>query len=345
MDAPWLVELDADPEVRRFTGGGAAPTEAEIRSGPLARILAWHDRSVDLGYWWIHDRETDGVGAGPPLGWVHVRPVIWADDPLSADPRQAALELGWRLHRRAWGRGVATETAAALADDAIGRLGATRLAAVALPDNDASFRVMERLGLRYAGVRLLHGGERCVEYGRDAADPPGTEPARVWLRELGVASADQPALRAMLVHAFGGGGEADLVRSLLHVGRSVVVLVAEDPGSGEILGMAALSPAAAPASVACLGPVAVRSDARSRGIGSRLVRAALTWAAGQGFSASAVLGDPAWYARFGFEPASPRGYTCRWTADDAFMVRALEGGQLPPPGIINWDPRFEALEP
>jgi putative acetyltransferase len=273
---------------------------------------------------------------------VHLRPAAWAEDPLSVDPRQT-LELGWRLHRRAWGRGVATETAAALADDAFTRLGATRVAAAALPDHDASFRVMERLGMRYAGVRSLPGGFRCIEYGRDAGETPRPGPARVRIRPLGDEPAERQAVSDVLVEAFGGPGEAELVWAMIAARRSVMVLVAEDPGGGGVQGVAVLSAAGAPAGVACLGPVAVRADVRARGIGGRLVRAALTRAAEQGFNASAVLGDPAWYARFGYEPATPQGFTCRWTAEDAFMVRALEGGHLPPPGIIVWDPHFDLL--
>lgn len=342
-DAAWMAELDADASVRRYTGGGPAPTVDEITAGPLRRVLAWHERSPDLGYWWIHGREEPA--AAPPLGWVHLRPVVWAADPLTTDASE--LELGWRLHRRAWGRGAATETAAALAADAFCRLGTRRIAAVAMPDNDASFRVMERLGMRFAGQRRLHGDIQCIEYAMDRAVAPqghGDGPPvriRPWRADEGHEAA---AVANLLQAAFDGPGEARLVAALARADRLSVVMVAEDESSGEVLGVAAISPAAAPAGVACLAPVAVRADVRGRAIGARLVRAALRGAAEHGFTAAAVIGDPAWYPRFGFEPAEPQGFRCRWDAGDAFMIRALEGGTLPAAGVIAWDAAFDLFD-
>ncbi|HEX4816952.1 MAG TPA: GNAT family N-acetyltransferase, partial [Nonomuraea sp.] len=58
-------------------------------------------------------------------------------------------ELGYRLHRRAWGKGYATEGSRALIDKAFGELGARRVFAQTMAVNLRSRRVMEKCGLRH----------------------------------------------------------------------------------------------------------------------------------------------------------------------------------------------------
>lgn len=65
---------------------------------------------------------------------------------IQEDRTQA--ELGWVLHRDHWGHGYTTEAAAALADYARRCLGVKRLFACCDSENTASFRVMEKLGMR-----------------------------------------------------------------------------------------------------------------------------------------------------------------------------------------------------
>jgi RimJ/RimL family protein N-acetyltransferase len=63
-------------------------------------------------------------------------------------------ELGYRLRRACWGRGLATEGARALIDLAFGELDASRVWAQTMTVNRASRAVMERCGMRY--VRRFH---------------------------------------------------------------------------------------------------------------------------------------------------------------------------------------------
>ena len=110
--------------------------------------------------------------------------------------------------------------------------------------------------------------------------------------------ADAPAIAALLAQAFGGADEAGLVTALRHDGDLALSLVAE--AGGAALGHVALSPLTAPAPAFALAPLAVHPALQGRGLGAALVRAALTAA---GDHAVVVLGDPAYYARFGFAPA------------------------------------------
>ena len=63
-------------------------------------------------------------------------------------PLGAQMEIGWRLVRRAWGNGYATEAAQASLEDAFGRIGLNEVLAFTAPDNLRSQAVMARLRLQ-----------------------------------------------------------------------------------------------------------------------------------------------------------------------------------------------------
>jgi RimJ/RimL family protein N-acetyltransferase len=132
-DVPDLVELDADPEVMRFITG--APNSREVyETELLPRMLVWDDRP--FGY-------LIAEHAGRFVGWFHLRPSV-ADSEI--------LELGYRLRREVWGRGLATEGARALVGHAFEALDQPAVDACAHPDNAASIRVMLKCGMRRVGT-------------------------------------------------------------------------------------------------------------------------------------------------------------------------------------------------
>ncbi|MFJ8581949.1 GNAT family N-acetyltransferase [Micromonospora sp. NPDC093277] len=138
-DVDHLVELDADPEVMRYLTNGR-PTPIEIvRDESLPRIVAQYDRHPGLGRWAALDRTT-----GDFLGWFALDP--------SGDGAEA--ELGYRLRRPAWGRGLAAEGARALVGHAFEAVGVRRVWAETMAVNARSRAVMAKAGLRY--VRTFH---------------------------------------------------------------------------------------------------------------------------------------------------------------------------------------------
>lgn len=58
-----------------------------------------------------------------------------------------AIEVAWRLGRRYWGHGYATEAARAALDDGFGRVGLKEIVSMTALGNEASVRVMEHLGM------------------------------------------------------------------------------------------------------------------------------------------------------------------------------------------------------
>jgi putative acetyltransferase len=123
---------------------------------------------------------------------------------------------------------------------------------------------------------------------------------------------DAARVRALLVDAFGGPAEAELVDKLRAAGDLVLALVAEMPDA--IVGYVAfprltLDLDARSVPVIGLAPIGVATAFQRQGIGSALIHAGLARLTDRGERLVFVLGEPAYYARFGFavdpEFASP----------------------------------------
>jgi RimJ/RimL family protein N-acetyltransferase len=136
-DADNLFELDSDPEVVRYANpGGETKTREEITGEVLPRIISWYERSGGkFGYWAAIEKAS-----GEFLGWFEFKP-------FDEDPEE--IELGYRLKRSAWGKGYATEGSRALVRKGFTELGVRRIVAIALVENGASVRVMQKAGLRF----------------------------------------------------------------------------------------------------------------------------------------------------------------------------------------------------
>jgi len=151
---------------------------------------------------------------------------------------------------------------------------------------------------------------------------------------------DGPAIRAVHLAAFGGPTEADLVDALRGSGDVALSLVALM--NGEIVGHALFTNLAAPFPAVALAPLAVRPDHQRRGIGSLLIRQGLTQLWMGGTRAVFVLGDPAYYGRFGFSAEKAAGFETPY-AGEHFMVLQI-GGALPETsGTLNYAPAFARL--
>jgi putative acetyltransferase len=157
-------------------------------------------------------------------------------------------------------------------------------------------------------------------------------------------AADGPHVRRLLEHAFGGTDEADLVDRLMRDGKLALTLIAErdDRIVGCVafprLAIAGESGDTAPA--VGLAPLAVAADVRRRDIGGALVRAGLARLRDMDETLVFVLGDPAYYRRFGFEAADP-AFRSPYSGPH-FMQARLRGGG-PESGTIRYPVAFAAL--
>ncbi|MGI5212657.1 GNAT family N-acetyltransferase [Plantactinospora sp. CA-290183] len=144
--------------------------------------------------------------------------------------------------------------------------------------------------------------------------------------------ADTAAIRQLVADAFATPdhrvpAEVGLVEALRDSDAWLPELSMVAEGDGELVGYALLSrvtvePGAIPALV--LGPVAVPPERQRRGYGQDVVRAALDAATELGERLVVVLGNPAYYRRFGFEPAARFGLTSPWSGlGDPWQVLLL----------------------
>ena len=152
---------------------------ARAHQGVVDRRAAWRLFKASAGSWVI-----DGAGwwvvellaTREPVGMVGA----FHREGAAGQVDKGELELGWTVFRRHWGRGFATEAAAAALDFGLHVLGAERAIAHIDADNAASIRVSEHLGMRYEaevdfyGVRL---GRYAIDRGAALRGPTPTRQA------------------------------------------------------------------------------------------------------------------------------------------------------------------------
>lgn len=154
---------------------------------------------------------------------------------------------------------------------------------------------------------------------------------------------DFPAVHAVTAAAFGREDEAQLVARIRVSEQYVPKLsfVAEE--AGEIFGHVMLSYVGlAGSQVLELAPLSVEPGRQGEGVGSALVRHALGAAEKQGEPLVLVLGNPAYYGRFGFVLAAEHGIQ---PPEDAlapsFQVALLPAYHESLRGRVTWPPAFE----
>lgn len=149
--------------------------------------------------------------------------------------------------------------------------------------------------------------------------------------------------------AFKRDGEAQLVDRLRARGMVTLSLVALK--DGEVVGHVLFSPVRLvngedSFDLIGLGPVAVDPEHQREGIGSRLINAGLEEIRQAGHAAVVVLGDPAFYERFGFGPAQRYGirYSDPNVPPKAFQVLELRRGILDEhPGVVHYCEEFNEV--
>jgi ribosomal-protein-alanine N-acetyltransferase len=131
-DVPDAHPVFRDPEVGRFMVGGADATLADTQDR-IVRYMA-HQKRHGFAKWAVRLQDT-----GEYIG----------DAGIMTLPATGEVELGYRLARSHWGRGLATEIAAAWLQHGLEDLEFPRIIAFADPKNTASIRVLEKLGMTF----------------------------------------------------------------------------------------------------------------------------------------------------------------------------------------------------
>lgn len=154
---------------------------------------------------------------------------------------------------------------------------------------------------------------------------------------------DLASVHAVNAACFPTEVEARLVDALRAAGNLTLSLVAER--DGEVVGHVAFSPvtidgAPEPRGVG-LAPLAVLEPHRRAGLGAALVREGLERCRSAGWAFAVVLGDPAYYGRFGFRPARELGLHDEYGGGDAFQaLELIPGVPAGRSGLVRYAPQF-----
>jgi RimJ/RimL family protein N-acetyltransferase len=140
-DEPEMAAINRDPDVTRLLN---RPLDEAAIDG-FYRLMVGHWDQHGYGPWALESLEPDHLGEFLGLAGLAMIPPYLSG--AGAGP-----ELGWRLKRTAWGRGLATESSMAARDDAFGRLGLPEIVSIIHPENARSQRVAGKLGFQLRGL-------------------------------------------------------------------------------------------------------------------------------------------------------------------------------------------------
>lgn len=148
-DSTDFIDLERDPEVMHFLNGGAVDHDTTDPND----VTFLMPRGTEP-YVWTARRTVDGEF----VGWFCLFP-----------ESETLAEIGYRLRRKHWGQGLASEGAAALVNWGFETTGYGRIVACTMSVNRGSRRVMEKIGMRHARTVSI-----------DADHLPGSEYGEVW---------------------------------------------------------------------------------------------------------------------------------------------------------------------
>ena len=131
-DKEEIFKLHSDPEVQKYTGEPLVESIEEIEKAIKART---------------RDHEKYGYGRWATILKSEMQFVGWAG--LAYLPEFDKVDLGYRLKKKYWGMGIATEASKAIIDYGFNVLNLDLIIAIALPENKDSIRVMEKAGMIY----------------------------------------------------------------------------------------------------------------------------------------------------------------------------------------------------
>ena len=144
QDAEAAYILNLDPEVLQYTGDD--PFESVEEAKTFLENYASY-RTYGFGRWAMVLKETNEY-----LGWCG----------LKYTPELDEFDIGYRLMKKFWGKGYATEAAEACLEFGFNQFDMKTIVGRAMPANTASVRVLEKIGLTYLENRFTDGTEEVI---------------------------------------------------------------------------------------------------------------------------------------------------------------------------------------
>lgn len=147
-DQEVLFRLHSNPSVQKYTGEAVVRSMEEIEKAVKNRIVNY---------------KKYGYGRWATILKSGKRFVGWAG--LAYLPEFDEIDLGYRFFPEYWGIGIATEASEAILEYGFNQLGLEKIVAIAMKENKASIRVMEKVGMEFEKMAPYEpGSEDAVWY-------------------------------------------------------------------------------------------------------------------------------------------------------------------------------------
>lgn len=149
-DLNYLVALRSDPDVMKYLGDGSIHTQEQVERF-LSMAIPYQEK-YGFGFCSVFEKET-----GEFIGQAGLFHKGFYDE-------QPDIELAYRLHKKYWGRGYATELAKALIRWAFENLPVDKIVSAAEPGNTASQQVLLKSGFLFLGKQKWWNGRELFYY-------------------------------------------------------------------------------------------------------------------------------------------------------------------------------------
>jgi len=136
-DLDVMFELHSDPEVHRYLGNKTIASHQEMAEAIESLLQQYRDYGV--GRWAMIDKRNNDF-----IGWTGLEFVTKEINKI-----ENFYDLGYRLLKRFWGQGFATESAFASIEYAFDILKIKKLFAMADIENQGSNRILKKVGLKF----------------------------------------------------------------------------------------------------------------------------------------------------------------------------------------------------
>ena len=136
-DFDRLMALRSDPDVMKYLGDGTVHTEDQVRKF-LSMAIPYQEKH-GIGFCTVFEKES-----GDFIGQAGLFHIGYHDE-------QPDIEIAYRLHKKFWEKGYATELTKALIQWGFQNLTVDKLIAATDPENSASQNVLKKAGLDYKG--------------------------------------------------------------------------------------------------------------------------------------------------------------------------------------------------
>ncbi|MFN5418136.1 MAG: GNAT family N-acetyltransferase [Flavobacteriia bacterium] len=156
-DLEAMFELDSEPDVHKYLGN--TPVKSIEESEKIIQMVRQQYVDNGIGRWAIEDKETKEF-----VGWVGLKLLKYEVNKLTN-----IHDIGYRLIKKHWGKGIASETAAVALKYAFENLQLNEIYASAHVENQASNKILTKIGLKLIDT-FLYDGLNCNWYKMDKKD-------------------------------------------------------------------------------------------------------------------------------------------------------------------------------